>query len=288
MKFATIFLLLAACTEPDPTPPSTAVPITIPTPPASGSADAPLLPILLPNEANKWITYHDGLFDFGLALPQQWRIFPPDPHATQPTLTIANYNTALTNDDCAWPDNLAQLAFTGWELDPAQSTLDWIGIHIEVQSLEAAANGRYAGYLLTTNQQQELILRLTPDLILQIQVTPATAWQLPDVQGILNSLAAAKETINLPTTRPTSPVAMPGFCRDVAPLYSGPGEHFEQVGLLSAYESSTVIGRSHDGRWIKLLYPSATNGIAWASLSETVITAGEPPIEAIQIQPGNG
>ena len=250
--------------------------------------DTPLLPILLPNEANTWISYYDGLSDFGLAIPQQWRITPPDPHATRPTLTLANFNTTLIDPQCDWPIGLAQLTFTAWEVDPEQPTLDWIGNQlVSVQSLEAAVYGRYAGYLLTTDQQQ-LILRLTPDLLLQIQVTPQTAWQLPDVQNILASLAAPNETIDIPASQPAAPVALPDFCQDAVHLYSGAGTHFEQVGLFFTNNSLPVLGFSHDGRWLKLLYPNAPDRTAWASLTEAITTAGEPPIEPIQVRPGNG
>jgi len=154
--------------------------------------------------------------------------------------------------------------------------------------LEAVMNGRYAGYLVTTNHQQELIVRVTPSLIVQIQVTPESGWHLADVQSILNSLAAPGEQVDIPAVRPAEPVVVPGFCQDAAFLYAGPGAHFEQVGLLVEGESLPVTGRSYDGRWVKLLYPPAADGIAWARLSETVVTAGEPPIEPIQVPPGSG
>jgi uncharacterized protein YraI len=81
---------------------------------------------------------------------------------------------------------------------------------------------------------------------------------------------------------------VPGFCQDAAFLYAGPGAHFEQIGLLPEGESLPVTGRSHDGRWVKLFYPPASDGIAWARLSDMVVTAGELPIESTQVPPGNG
>jgi hypothetical protein len=147
--------------------------------------------------------------------------------------------------------------------------------------LEAVMNGRYAGYWVMTNTQQELIVRVTPDLIMQIGVTPESGWDLIEVQGMLHSLAAPGEMVDIPAAPPTAPVAVPGFCQDAASLYAGPGTHFQQVGSLLKNESLPVLGRSHDGHWLKLLYAPAAEGMAWARLSETVMTAGEPPVVAV-------
>ncbi|MCB8942373.1 MAG: hypothetical protein H6658_01225 [Ardenticatenaceae bacterium] len=285
----TILLLLIACTPVQAAPTAQPVQLVIPTRPLTAVTDNPLLPILLPNEANQWITYRDSLTNFGLALPQQWRITPTSPAAASPHLTLANFDTSLIDTNCAWPEGLVQVAFSGWQTAAEQPTLDWIGTQFTtVQSLAAAANGRYAGYLLTTDQQQTLILRLTPSLIVQIQVTPQPAWQLADVQGILNSLAAPNEAIDTPAVSPTDPQAIPTFCREAATLYAGAGEHFAPVGLLLAHDSLPIIGHSHDGRWLKLLYPNTPDHTAWASLQDTIATSGKPPIEAIQVRPGNG
>ena len=283
----TLLVLLVACLPTEMTPALPTVPLVIPTPPTTAVTNAPLLPILLPNEANQWMTYHDSVTQYSLVLPQQWRITPPNPYAVHNSLTLANFDTSFIKDDCTWPNNLVKLIITSWETEAEQTTLDWIGTEMgAAQSLEAIVNGRYAGYLLT-NDQQQLILRLTPNLILQIQVTPTTAWQLPDVQSILNSLAAPTETIELPAAPPTDPVAVPAFCHDTAQLYAGPGIHFEEVGLLIANDALPVIGRSHDGRWLKLLYPNTNNSTAWVSLEDAITTAGQLPIEPIQVQPGN-
>jgi hypothetical protein len=288
ITLSTLLLSLMACKPSQAVPTHQVIPFMIPTPPTTADPDTPFLPILLPNEANNWITYHDDLANFGLAIPQQWRITPPDPHAAQTSLTLANFDTALIDNKCEWPYGLVQLTFAAWQVNPEQPTLDWIGTQIvTVQSLESATNGRYPGYLLTINHHQALILRLTPHLILQIQITPQTAWQLPDVQNILNSLAAPEEAIELPATHPADPIATPSFCHDAAHLYSGPGTHFAEVGLLFANESLTIIGFSHDGRWLKLLYPQAPNHTAWVSLTESIATTGEPPIQPIQVRPGN-
>ena len=288
MTLATMFWLLAACMTTEPAPAATAVPIIVPTPPATAIATS-VLPIFLPNEANQWVTYTDARRYFSLALPQQWHIGPPDSHAKQAVLAVANYDVSLTVNGCQWPGSLVRLTFSGWTVEPDQLTLDWIGTQMaEVQELEAVMNGRYAGYLVTTNHQRELVVRVTPDLIVQIQVTPESGWHVADVQSILNSLAAPEDEVDIPAVRPAEPVAVPGFCQDAAFLYAGPGAHFEEVGLLPEGESLAVTGRSHDGRWVKLFYPPASDSIAWARLSDMVVTAGELPIESTQVPPGNG
>ena len=288
LALLSLVYFILACTPPPATPATPTTQLVVPTPPTTAVDSTSLLPVLLPNEANQWITYHDSLSDFGLALPQEWRITPPDPHAAQATLAVANFDPTFVEASCPWPNQLAHVLFTHWSITPEQATLDWIGTNMRnVQSLEAANNGRYAGYLLTTEQQQHLILRLTPTLLMQIQVMPQMAWQLPDVQNILNSLAAPGDPIDLPAIRPTAPVAVPNFCQEAVHLYSGPGTHFEEIGLLFANDSLPVIGHSRDGRWLKLLYSESNNNTAWAPLQDTIATAGKPPIESTRIQPGN-
>ena len=287
IMLAILLLPVAACTVTEPPPPTAAILVTIPTPPAT-AVSVPTFPVLLPNEANRWVTYTDAKHQFSLALPRQWYIIPPEAHANQAVLTAANYDMALTDHDCPWPDSLVRLTFTGWVPLSDQTTLDWIGDQLgNIQALETVMNGRYPAYLVTTDENQELIVRITPSLIVQIQVTPASGWHLTDAAGILNSLAAPDETIIVPAVRPTAPVVVPGFCQEAVSLYAGPGDHFQQIGSLRTGESLSLIGRSHDGLWLKLLYPATADGLAWAKVSETITTAGKPPIEPVPMQPGN-
>jgi hypothetical protein len=244
--------------------------------------------MLLPSSENKWIEYHDARDGYGLALPQEWRILPPEPQANPSTLTLSNFDLSLVDDNCSWSDNLAKLTLTASRVTAEQTTLDWIGLQLpDVEELEAVVNGRYAGYLVTIQANQSLLMRLTPTLIIHMQLAPDSAWQAADGQSILASLAAPDEAITLPTKRPASPVAVVAFCQESAILYAGPGKHFEPVGTLATDEALPLLGRSLDGRWAKLIYPAAPDGTAWAALTDVIITAGAPPIEPILVRPGN-
>jgi hypothetical protein len=222
-----------------------------------------------------WDVYHDPIHGFGLALPASWYIDPPERHNVQTHLTIANYQPTIAETSCPRPPSLLKLTVSAVSVSPDVATDSWLqATFTHLTAFQEKHVGRYGGYSVLVDEQYELVVRVTPELIVRLQTADSAAWSHPDIQAILQSLAAPRDEVVLPAPNPESPIITTNFCQGMVNLYTGPGTHFEYVGVLTPEKAFTVIGRSHDQQWVKLDFPDAPDGIAWAYAPTTIVTAG--------------
>jgi hypothetical protein len=85
---------------------------------------------------------------------------------------------------------------------------------------------------------------------------------------------------------------------DFVNVRKGPGVGYEKLGTLDKGQSAPVKGKSTDGEWLQISYPSAANGVGWVKLrdaSDTLVqpndaarnvpVAAAPPLPAVVAAP---
>ena len=124
---------------------------------------------------------------------------------------------------------------------------------------------------------------------------------------VLSLFAAACGTSDLPTETPASPTISPsetpvpsatfipptltvptatlvlieGTLTIQVNVRSGPGTTFDSLGLLDAGENVQIVSQDSQKKWYQIVYPSASQGLAWIIAQYVQISAGtEVPLEA--------
>lgn len=93
--------------------------------------------------------------------------------------------------------------------------------------------------------------------------------------------AAQQPTSDIPTATntPTGPVIRVNEDNDFLRVRSGPGTEYDELGRLDPGEIVFANGKTVDGIWIQIAYPSVESGIGWVySPYVTLVSGGDLPI----------
>jgi hypothetical protein len=177
----------------------------------------------------------DLVYGYGIAVPCWWWIIPTPSGGVSAAMTLHSYDEAYfqANSSKGWwslgdfPPGVFSLDIGGWRVeDPSLSDLDaaveaFTSAEQEVTSAEPVTVGRNAAVDVhtrsTVNPGSEgrlIVYRLDPDTLLFASAFPMSAFDSPDIRGILQSLALTPDQpIAIPTFAPSQPViAIPAGC----------------------------------------------------------------------------
>lgn len=220
--------IAAGCVSPaaTPSPPPTE---TAPTeaPPSEPTAT------LAPHPS--WIDLRDPVYDYGIAVPCWWWVSPTPPGGVLSAMTLHSYDEAYFQENSTkgwwnlgdYPPGVVKMDVGGWPLDdPSLSTVDaavaaFTSDEQEVTSAQAISIGRNAAADLQTrstanpdNVGRMIVFRLRPDTLLFVSAYPLSAFETPDVQGILESLSlTSDQPVVIPAFPPSQPlIELPNGC----------------------------------------------------------------------------
>ena len=222
-------LILAGCAA----PPATLLPAPTESTPRTTDPTAPATETLVPNAS--WIELRDSVYEYGIAIPCWWWVIPPPAGGVASAMTLHSYDEAYfqANSTKGWwstgdfPPGAFKMDIGDWPVeDPSLSTLDaaiaaFASDEQEVASAEEVTIGRNPAVDLGTrstvnpdNVGRMIVFRLRPDTLLFASAYPLSAYDSPDIQGLLESLALAPgEPINVPTYPPSEPlIDLPAGC----------------------------------------------------------------------------
>ena len=94
--------------------------------------------------------------------------------------------------------------------------------------------------------------------------------EVADSEKTLAAMENDAET-KVETATPESAIAM-GETRDIIPLYAGPYQSMDQVGLLEGNQDVTILARNPDGTWF--LVESSKGEIGWVPNDSINVTSG--------------
>jgi hypothetical protein len=177
----------------------------------------------------------DAVYDYGIAVPCWWWIIPTPPGGYAGAMTLSSYDEAYfqANSIKGWwtagdfPPGAYKMDIGGWPIeDPSLSTLDaaraaFTSDEQEITSATEITIGRNPAVDLearSTNNPDSLgrmiVFRLKPDTLLFASAAPLSAFDSPDVRGILESLTLTPDQpIVIPTYPPSSPlIDVPAGC----------------------------------------------------------------------------
>lgn len=176
-----------------------------------------------------WKEYRDARFGYGLALPCFWSYYPTPPEGNFAAMTARNFSEEFYQAhsvrgewvDGNWPEGTMALNVIAIEgIDPSLTMEEAIAYIYKNYSSEQTVNsivpvryGDHDGVLVTVTDgladggtHRLVYFPLSPDTLLSVVFTPDSAWDYPDAQAILASLATAvDEPVELPTSAATMP-----------------------------------------------------------------------------------
>lgn len=208
--------------------PITLAPVTTATP--TESETAPLEAQNTPNASHSplWVAYRDPRYDYGLALPCYWNIYPTDKNYDG-SPSIRSYDEAFFFahatkgqwNDGVWPAGAVKFdTFVSQGIDPTLSLEEAVQQALNandfgtIQSMQAVTVGSNSAMQVSLEDPGDANLpdsfymfRISPDRLLYFSVMPRHALETPDVQNILSSLAfTPQDEITIPVAPPSGPV----------------------------------------------------------------------------------
>lgn len=182
-----------------------------------------------------WTTLSDPVYGYSIVVPCWWWVTPTPAGGVSGVMTLHSYDEAYfqANSTKGWwaagdfPPGAFKVDIGGWPVDdPTASTYDaalaaFTSDEQEVTSAEETTIGRNPAIDLQTrstanpdNLGRLIVFRLRPETLLFVSGAPLSAFDSPDVQGVLESLALTPgETAAIPTFAPSQPlIEVPAGC----------------------------------------------------------------------------
>lgn len=127
-----------------------------------------------------------------------------------------------------------------------------------------------------TNTQTHTPIPLSSDTPMPEPITPSVFQE---------TTAPATPTGPLPAESPTPDIPLVTVNVDLN-VRSGPGTHYDRIGLLPAGSTTEIRGRNEEGSWWQIIYPDSPAGLAWISADYgTADNADDVPLAAIPPTP---
>lgn len=194
--------------------------------PRAQPTSAPPTEIPAPNPS--WMELRDPVYKYGIAVPCWWWVIPTPAGGVSGTMSLHSYDEAYVqaNSTKGWwnigdyPPGVFKVDVGGWPVgDSTLSTYEaavaaFTSEEQEVASAVETTYGRNLAVDLHTRSTANpdkagrlIVFRLHPETILFVSASPVSAYETPDIQGILESLALTPdEAVVIPTFSPSQPV----------------------------------------------------------------------------------
>ena len=177
--------------------------------------------------SNLWAEYRDPAYNYGVAIPAHWIIYPTP--ADGGAMTAHSYDEAylMAHSTKGWwtdgiaPEGAIKMDFAGLtdehpELELAAALLEMYSSQSDITvvlSTESVVYNGHEAVLMTTASPNSLnetyksvVFRLPDGNLLMVTAFWSEAYSTADVQAILNSFAFPDESVTLPKNAPNAPL----------------------------------------------------------------------------------
>ena len=166
----------------------------------------------------KWVEYRDPRYDFRLAVPNHWTMFPTS-LSDRAAAIFMNYKAEQLSGE-KWPDGAAKIQIDVYE-NESISLEQWISEQRQIRSAKIVdlqidqrkpIKAKVVFVSKEYGEQTLHVFSMPPDNILVMSVLPQSGWNHRDVQIILKSLVFSKmDNIQLPTEAPVPLISTQKF-----------------------------------------------------------------------------